>query len=218
MRSITKCESISRNTYFNDGSFRWSTLASLSQQIIQINNLKPCSILEIGKGNGFVSHFLLDAGYNITTFDINRKLKPDVAGNILNLDRYFDSEQFDCVLCSEVMEHLPFNYFEKCLRMIHYVSRHNAIITLPRLQKVLFDLQMRINLPRMQPKELGIFLSIPQKKNKIFKEHFWEINSEKATALKNIRENMMKFFLIQNDFRERWRPYHHFFILQKNAL
>jgi predicted SAM-dependent methyltransferase len=209
------CSTLAKHVYADEGYFRWSTLAGMSQQIIQVHKTKPRYILEIGKGNGFVSQFLHNAGYKITTFDINKNLKPDVVGNILKLDKYFEKNCFDCVLCAEVLEHLPFEMFNECILKINHVTSRDAIITLPRLQKILFDAQLRVSLPRIKPIELGIFLSIPQKKHKIYHDHCWEINSEKATSLKNIREIMQKYFSVQNDFRERWRPYHHFFILRK---
>ncbi|MHA1834506.1 MAG: class I SAM-dependent methyltransferase, partial [Candidatus Baldrarchaeia archaeon] len=66
-------------------------------QINELTQLKPSSILEIGIGNGLVSNYLKQRGYNVTTMDIDPRLNPDVAASIDRIP--FTDESFDVVAC-----------------------------------------------------------------------------------------------------------------------
>jgi len=82
-------------------------------QINEVLELKPESLLVIGIGDRIVVDILEKEISEIKTFDIDENLKPDVIGSVENLP--FKDNQFDVILCAEVLEHLPFEKFEKCL-------------------------------------------------------------------------------------------------------
>lgn len=203
-----------RERYFNDGYFDVKQLASLSQQIVELKNLSPKSVLEIGVGNGFVSGFMQKAGYQMTTFDINPALEPHVVGNICDLEKTFGADAFDSILCAEVLEHLPFDQFSGLLQQLHSVCRSGCIITLPRCDAAWIDFRFALKLPRFDRVELNIQIPRPNAKKTIYAGHHWEINSSKETSLVRIRSAMKAYFSSVVDYRFMGNLYHQFFILR----
>ncbi len=64
-------------------------------QIHEIISLEPKKVLEVGIGNGFVTRYLREKGWDVTTLDIVSELRPDVAGSVLSLP--FGDTPFDVV-------------------------------------------------------------------------------------------------------------------------
>lgn len=213
-RTTDEEDTLAKDLYLGPSYFTWTQLASMSQQIIDVHATGARRILEIGKGTGFVSDYLRKAGREVVTFDINPNLEPDVLGSVLELEKHFAAGSFDCVLCAEVLEHLPFSDFRPALGQIEKVCRKSFILTLPRFQRVLVDWQMRLKLPRLHYKTLGVFLAYRSSRKRIYSGHHWEINSDPETRLAHVRRVVGEYFEIRRDHRLRWNPYHHFFHLQ----
>ena len=194
---------LSKDLYFGDAYFEWRQLSSMCQQLIEINKLKPKTLLEIGKGNGFVCDFLKKSGIEVTTLDINPNLEPDIVGSITDLDQYFSPGQFDCILCSEVLEHIPLVHFEPSLKQMAAISRKNVVITLPVFQRSLLDFQARFKIGKMKHREMG--LRIPFKGKGMFAGHHWEINHSKETKIS--RNKRARSSNSKNN-RKRYHPLH----------
>jgi ubiquinone/menaquinone biosynthesis C-methylase UbiE len=184
-------------------------------QINEVQTLKPLHILEIGKGNGFVSTYLKNNGYKMCSLDLEYLLKPEVAGSVLNIP--FKNESFDVVICCEVLEHIPFENFQKGLMEVNRVAKNNAIVSLPDLSPAW---KYIITVPR-----LGEFnFLIPKPRFRAVKftfngEHYWNI-SNRGFPLKKI-VNLIKLsgFHIVKQYRVFEMPWHRFFILAKtNAI
>lgn len=95
-------------------------------------DLGPEKVLEIGAGDGIVKHCARQFAKRYTVMDINKKLLPDVTSDL----RYFRpelKENFDAVVCTEVLEHMPFDDLEKNLANIfrYLAPGGHAIISLP---------------------------------------------------------------------------------------
>ena len=105
---------VDKEHYFSEKYLTKERFLSYYYQVKPILELKPKTILEIGKGNGIVSNTLKQAGFKVTTADIAEDLKPDKICSIDELSKCFKENSFDLVLCCEVLEHLPFNMFDKC--------------------------------------------------------------------------------------------------------
>jgi len=103
-------------------------------QIQEVLLLKPSEVLEIGIGNGFVSRYLKERGINVTTLDIDKELKPDVVGSVLDIP--FHCETFQVVACYEVLEHLPYEDIPKALSEISRVSKQYVILSVPDVNRV----------------------------------------------------------------------------------
>lgn len=207
-----------KKDYYSDSYFRDVQLYSFVEQLKQVNRIlnmingKNIKILEVGKGNGFVSSFIKNMGYNITTFDINPNLDPDIVGDILSLSQYFKESEFDLVICSEVLEHMELDSFTTSLKQISYVTSHYAFITLPEYKS--FSGVFMILRVFNKVKKLS-FIFPTKAKHSLPKEHFWEIDSSNNTKLNILKRKMMEYFNIIDHARFMLNPYHNYFILEK---
>jgi ubiquinone/menaquinone biosynthesis C-methylase UbiE len=122
-------------------------------QIDEIQRLQPKTILEIGKGSGFVADYLQKRGYNITTVDIDPSTHPDIVASCEQLP--VADKSYDLVVAAEVLEHLPFERVESTLRELRRVAT-NALITLPHAGSALI---LRLRLPWIIDRTL--FVKVP---------------------------------------------------------
>lgn len=185
---------------------RW---ASYWHQIREISDFRPESVLVIGKGSGLVSEYLKLIGIKTITLDIDESLKPNVAASVLNMP--FSDNEFDVVLCAQVLEHLPYEDFSQALSEIKRVAKAGAVISLPH-----FGPAIRILLKLPLFLEIKFMIKLPYPKKHIFKgEHYWEIG-KRGYPLNKIKTEIKKSGLIvMNDYLVFENPLHHFFILKK---
>ena len=214
-RTTSEEANLEKEIYYTDGYFSHGQFISFAEQMRLVHSLNRKDILEIGIGNGVVSAFLRKAGLNVTTFDINPNLSPDVVGSVTDLMDIFQHRKFDLILCAEVLEHMPFEDFEQAISNIAGTTNEYAILILPRCQKVIFDIQFSIKIPKLPYIEKGLFLSMPN--SNITPEHHWELDSSKETKLKEIDTILKKHFTILDSGRFRFRSCHHYFILKKHT-
>jgi SAM-dependent methyltransferase len=105
------------------------------QGLLDLLPLNRRSILEIGARDGFVTRALAER-FEITTaldlevprFEIERVV--NVKGDVQQLN--FAASSFDCVLCSEVLEHVP--DVAAAAREIARVARYEIVIGVPYRQ------------------------------------------------------------------------------------
>jgi len=195
--------------YFSEKYLSTKRWLSYWHQIKEVLNLAPQSVLEIGVGNKIVSNFIRIQNINIKTIDVNLKLEPDFVGSVLDLP--FKNNEFDVVLCAEVLEHLPFEKFRKALEEINRVSKKHVVLSLPHWG---ISLYFGIKLPLL--KKLEIFIKLPfYKKHKFMGEHYWEIG-KRGYPLRKIKGLIKQAGLeILKDYLVFEVPYHHYFILRK---
>lgn len=206
-------ENIPRSRYFNENYFTRKQFDTMVSQLVEIYRLKPVNILEIGVGNGFVSSFLKSSDTKVTTFDINSELAPDITGNVIEIDKYFKPNSFDLIVCAEVLEHIPFDYFEPILKKFAAISSANVLITLPRRHRILLDLRLFLKIPFFKQIDINIFYSIPDR-NK-WEGHHWEIDYNPEFSLRKISKLISKHFHIKANFVNNTVRHHQFFILEK---
>ena len=168
--------------------------------IKEVIALKPKKILEIGAGNEIVKNCLKDFTEDYKVMDINTKLEPDILSDL----RKFKSElkeKFDCLICAEVLEHMPFNDLEKNLSNIYeYLKKGGrAIITIPHrrarmmvITPLSYQKAKIIELPSwLKSSFKSFFKQIMQKKVWIDPHHCWEIGDGKVKR-KDVEEIMKK--------------------------
>lgn len=180
-------------------------------QIQEIMLLKPQKVLEIGIGNSFVSKYLKERKLNITTTDIDGRLNPDIVSTILKLP--FIDEFFDLVVCYEVLEHLPYNKFNKAISEIYRVSKSHAILSLPDANRVY---RFNIQIPKVG--EIKKLIPSPIRRTSIHSfdgEHYWEIGKSSYPIKKIIDDIERIGFNIERTYRVFEMPSHRFFILKK---
>ena len=199
--------------YFQKGYDTKGQFCSYWHQINEVFLSEPESVLEIGKGTGFVFEYLRKYGVSISSVDFDLLLKPDVVGSVLNLP--FRNCAFEIILCCEVLEHLPYVNFKGSLKEIRRVAAKSVILSLPqnvkKIYRVLFE----------APKFRGIqkMLSFPQKKyeTRSFDDlHYWEIDIQGYPFRKIVQAIEDSGFRITRTYRVFEKVYHRFFILQKH--
>jgi SAM-dependent methyltransferase len=185
---------------------RW---ASYYYQLRETFALKPGSVLEIGAGDYVYKNYLThNSSVTYKSLDIAEDLKPDIIGSIDNMP--VPDQSYDLVVAFEVLEHMPFERFEKNISEIHRVSKKNAIISLPH-----FGPPVKLNFKLPFLPEIKYAFKIPFPKKHVFNgQHYWEIG-KKDYPVKLVREKIQKYFHIKKEFIPYENQYHHFFVLEK---
>jgi SAM-dependent methyltransferase len=182
-------------------------------QIDEVLSHNYREILEIGKGNGFVSNYLIGRGKKIFTFDIDKDLNPDVVGDVSEIP--FCRESFDVVACYEVLEHLPYENFHVALKELYRISKSHVILSLPDRGGRAY--KFHIQIPKLG--EIKRLITIPRLKPIEWKfdgEHHWEIGTRGYPIKKIISQIKKSNFLIRKNYRLFEFPYHRFFLLKKH--
>lgn len=165
---------------------RWVSFWYQIDTILSVPEIRKKKILEIGVANKFVSAYLKSLGLNIKTCDIDKTVKPDVVGDVRHLP--FKDEEFDVVICCEVLEHMPFEESKRAIQELCRVSKSDAILSLPYSGFCLsFYLKppavgsgwiFRLPLPLMRPRKMI---------QKYGVEHYWTLG-ELKTGIRAIRK------------------------------
>jgi len=202
---------VKKEHYYNeyDDLDRW---ISYWHQISNVKKFNPEKVLEIGPGNKTVTRYLKKHDIKVQTVDIDSALNPDVICDVRNLSNKLEEKSFDLILCSEVLEHIPWNDFETSLQEIAKISKEYVVISLPH-RSFNFKISGKL-LPFIEEKNLMLSLPIFRIKEYEFDgEHYWEVGY-KGHSLKKIIQKMSKHFEIIETYRPYQNPYHRFFILK----
>lgn len=184
---------------------------AFSNQLNDIYSTNPKTVLEVGCGNKLVKNQLELIGIRTICCDINKNLKPDVVGDIRKLP--FENNIFDTVVAFEVLEHIPFEDFEKALLELKRVSKKNVIISVPI---VTIGLEFYMWLPKIHDIYFYIDLPIPLKNKKVIANecHYWEVNRAGYKKCK-IDKILSKHFKIIKNYRPKLDKFHLFYLLEK---
>ena len=68
---------------------------------------------------------------DVCTLDIDADFGPDYVGSVHSM-KMFSDQQFDVVIASHVLEHLPFSYFRDCLAELARVAPRHRLSALRR--------------------------------------------------------------------------------------
>jgi ubiquinone/menaquinone biosynthesis C-methylase UbiE len=185
---------------------RWISYWYQIQEVLWTN---PRRVLEIGPGHGVVAWYLKRVkGLEVCTVDINPLLQPDIVCNVLELSQHFKRDEFNTVIAAEVLEHLPFDLFEKALREIKYVTKKAVVLTLPFSSS--FVLRFRVPIINFK-----MVLALESRKTHVFNgEHYWEIG-KKGYSLRIVERKIKTYFLILKSYNIFENPYHRMYVLLK---
>jgi len=181
-------------------------------QINAIRRLNPSSVLEIGIGNNFVSSYLRQRQFKLTTLDIDMGLDPDVTASITALP--FTPNSFHVVACYEVLEHLPYPLFLKSLSEIYRISQEFVIFSVPDRSHV-FSCSIRASLFGKHQLFISLPRLFPLKRPMVEKQHFWEIGIKDFTLKRVVDDVESTGLTILDTYRLVEHPSHRFFVLRK---
>lgn len=188
---------------------------SYSYQISLIEELHPKKVLEVGPGSFVVSSLLSNMGYDVRTVDFDEKVGADVVADIRRLP--FGDGEFDLSMACQVLEHIPFEDFEKGLGELGRVSSRYVIISLPRRHT---GLNVVLKVPFIQTlfkKHFFDFSILFPVKFPGFHEsdqHYWEIDFWQV-SLRDVRKKIKNHFTILKEFSPPLNKYHRFYVLEK---
>jgi len=148
----------------------WDTWVRYYWQIRSVMDLGLKEVLEIGIGSGVVSSYLRRNGIMVTTLDIDPALHPDCVASVTAIP--FPSAHFDGVLCTEVLEHMPFERSCQAIAEISRVTRSWAMVTVPHFT-LSFALLLRA--PLVHLREIRVRVPYPKRiRPSDIGQHFWE--------------------------------------------
>lgn len=199
--------------YFDLSYDKKGRFNSYWHQIDEILRTQTTNVLEIGKGNGFISNYVGQMGVSVTTLDIDSELHPDALGSVLQVP--FKDGAFDLVVCYEVLEHLPFQHFTEGLAELRRVSKKKVVISVPDASRAY---KVAGRLPGVR--NFNWLVKVPNVKPPVLVpggEHFWEIGV-KGYPLNRIQENIeASGFDIKRSYRVFEYVRHRFFVLEHSA-
>jgi predicted SAM-dependent methyltransferase len=200
--------------YFSKEYDSKERFCSYWHQINEVISLQPVKVLEIGIGNQFVAQYLTSRGLKIITFDVEKKLGPDVVGSVLEVP--FEGATFEVILCCEVLEHLPYPKFVPALKEIWRVSKPYSIISVPDVTTVY---RFNIEVPRFG--EIKKLISHPFPKSSVHHfdgEHHWLIGKTDYPLKRIVADINKSGFEILKTYRVFECYYHRFFLLRKQQV
>jgi len=165
-------------------------------QMQYIHAIGPKTVLDIGPGDNYLKDNLR-RGFDVKTLDIEKDNRPDIVGSVEDLP--LKEESFDLVCCFEVLEHLPFNRFEKCLRQLQRVSRGSVLLSLPYAR---IDLRASFKLPLLPEVRWRCPIPLFFRKHRLVGAHYWEMGKA-GYSEGRLRDIISKYFFI----REFMIPY-----------
>lgn len=104
-------------------------------QVKLLQDLNVTRVLEIGPYLGLVTSMLAHAGYEVTTLDVEpHAFGLGGAGHITADIRTVAPEAmrgFDCILCCETLEHVPWDEVDSALRKFHDARAPWLVLSVP---------------------------------------------------------------------------------------
>lgn len=182
---------------------RW---ASYFDQVDLVRAWQPETCLEIGVGNKIVMQTLKGQGIALTTLDIDPSLQPDLVASVESIP--LPDQSIDVVLCAEVLEHVPFEQFETCVKELMRVTKKGVVISVPHWG---YTIRLILDLPFF-PKIRHAW-KLPFKTPTPPGEHAWEIGRQ-GYPTSRILGVLQKHATVKRHWLSAWNSYHHFFLLE----
>ncbi|MEW6292618.1 MAG: methyltransferase domain-containing protein [Pseudomonadota bacterium] len=187
-------------------------------QYRDLQSLDGCrKILIVGPGQGLDTEILKWRGYEVQTFDIDETFHPDFIGSVHDLSQFSD-QQFDAILASHVLEHLPATYLDAALKEISRVGRY-ALIYLPVHGR---HMQLRL-IPGFKGIDISLIFNLFNYFRKpdglvpryMAGQHYWEIGM-RGWRVRDVANRLSRYFQVKASYRNKdWLPSYNFILRSK---
>src|SRR3989344_7852551 len=191
---MSNTKQVDRSNYdFNKYAFE-GRFVSYYWQLKEVLSLEPQSVLEVGVGDKVLGSFIRNnTAVSYTSVDVAEDLHPDVIGSVLELP--FADKSLDTVCAFEVLEHLPFDQFDRALAELARVARSHVVISLPHFGPTL---SLSLKVPFLP--QVRFALKIPFPKSHVFNgQHHWEVG-KRNYSISLIRKKLSAYGEIVRDF------------------
>jgi hypothetical protein len=174
--------------------------------------LRPRRVLEIGSGSGVFRSYLTNVGVDVRSVDIDDSRRPDWVGSVTELDQVVPaSEKFDIVAAFQVLEHLPFDEFPRCLEQLARLAPH-VLLSLPCHG---FELRLGFALAGLKSSR-GIYVPYPWRfRRSEFPEHHWELGV--GYSVRKITRILQDRFDVVDRHHVAENPYHYMWVLKRRS-
>ncbi|MGK7905033.1 MAG: class I SAM-dependent methyltransferase [Hormoscilla sp.] len=209
-----------QNTYFKNSYDYEGRFGSYWHQINEIFTLvnPGKTILEVGPGNNFMSHYVSQRNIGVETLDIITETNPTYVGTVTQIP--CKENQFDCVCAFQVLEHQPLELLQLSLIEMLRVSKQYLLFSVPDVRWFL-SLDLRIFSSRNASRQIVSFprltnrvLNVPQSS----KDHHWEIGRPGCSLAKILRKiAAVESLQLQKHYRVPSNPIHHLFVISKKV-
>jgi len=184
-------------------------------RLIKVLGKEVKSILEIGIYNSLFTSMMTREGYELTTADVDPQLNADI---VLNLAEEFEipRERFDAIALFQVLEHIPYEAFEKALVRLAEFTKKFVIISLPYYSDF-FTVRLEFS---FLPRARHLFLQIPHfwSTKPLTDEHYWEIGLKGYPKERIIKSIQAAGLILRRQYQDPLNPYHYFFVAEKKAV
>jgi hypothetical protein len=174
-------------------------------QYRDVKSLPSCEkVLIVGPGQGLDAEILKWRGYNVKTFDIDETFSPDFIGSVHDLSR-FQNLEFDAIIASHVLEHLPVNFLDSALKEMARVAKY-SIIYLP-VHGMHLHLSFLTNYKNLKFSLIIDIFNYFKKTNGMTPRfmngmHYWEIGL-RGWRINEFKKRLRKYFIIENNYRNK---------------
>lgn len=183
---------------------RWN---SYWHQIRNALSLNPRTVLEIGSGTSVFRTYLQRCGVEVASVDIDPTREPDFVADVARLDEMLPRAlRFDVVVAFEVLEHLPFARFERCLEGMARRARY-ALVSLPT-----DGIQLRWSFALGYIRFAAGFKLRKPWPFRPSGEHHWELGWRHSP--RRITRIMARHFDVLQRYRIKENPYHYLWVLR----
>lgn len=207
--------------YYEFGSYvnraRWLTYYA---QLRILSAGSPQSVLEIGVGPGIVNAVLRARAVDVISVDINPALEPDVVADVRALPEHLLLRQWDWLLVSRVLHHIPGEEVPKVLDGLRRVNAKRVLVTVPRE-----DLSVQVSVRRTAGRSRAFRLSggswlKARLRGRLIKSApsgLWMLGGSRAFSRVEFRSLLASKFAIDDEFVLPDDPSHVFFVLEPRA-
>ncbi|MBL7645462.1 MAG: class I SAM-dependent methyltransferase [Candidatus Hydrogenedentes bacterium] len=187
---------------------------SYAHQIDSVISFEPVTVLEIGAGGGVVTSALRALGLGVTTLDVQTELRADITASVTEIP--CSDKSFDVTLCSQVLEHLPFEQFAPALSELRRVSKRGLVLSLPDASRHWYIAGRLPKLPEFKiPFQLRRWAPVPDHALE-GAGHYWEIGYSEYPLTRILREIREVGWRLDSTWRVTEMSWHRFFRLENS--